>query len=51
MVYWEVPCELFHDWIFVNLNCDTVSFESHIAPMKKQLAGIDLDDLCCGRQH
>lgn len=40
----EVPCELFHDWIFVNLNCDTVSFESHIAPMKKQLAGIDLDD-------
>jgi choline monooxygenase len=40
----EVPCEFFHDWIFVNLNCDTVSFESHIAPMKKQLAGIDLDD-------
>ena len=40
----EVPCELFHDWIFVNLNCDTVSFESHLAPLRKQLAGIDLDD-------
>ena len=40
----EGPCESFHDGIVVNLNCDTVSFESHIAPMKKQLAGIDLDD-------
>ena len=46
----EVPCQLFHDWLFVNLNGDTEStestesFESFIEPLKKQLTDFDLDD-------
>ncbi len=39
----EVPCRLFQDWLFVNLNGDTASFESYLAPLEKQLTGFDLD--------
>ncbi len=39
----EVPCQLFQDWLFVNLNGDPASFESHLAPLIKQLSGFDLD--------
>ena len=39
----EVPCRLFQDWLFVNLNGDTASFESYLAPLVKQLTGFDLD--------
>lgn len=40
----EVPCKLYHDWLFVNLNGDTESFDSFIEPLKKQLADFELDD-------
>jgi len=40
----EVSCRLFHDWLFVNLSGDAQGFETYIAPLRKQLAGIDLDD-------
>ena len=40
----EVACRLYHDWLFVNLNGETPSFESHIAPMRNQLADFDLND-------
>lgn len=40
----EVPCQFFHDWIFINLNGEVESFESFIDPLKKQLADFDLDD-------
>ena len=39
----EVPCRLFQDWLFVNLNGDTASFKSYLAPLVKQLTGFDLD--------
>lgn len=40
----EVSCKLFHDWLFVNLNADASSFETFLSPLKKQLAGFDLND-------
>jgi len=40
----EVTCRLYHDWLFVNLNGEPPSFESHIAPMRNQLADFDLND-------
>ena len=40
----EVSCRLLHDWLFVNLSGDAQGFETYIAPLRKQLAGIDLDD-------
>ena len=40
----EVSCRLFHDWLFVNLSGDAQGFETYIDPLRKQLAGIDLDD-------
>ena len=40
----EVHCQLFHDWLFVNLNGDMESFESFIEPLQKQLADFNLDD-------
>ncbi len=40
----EVPCQLFHDWIFINLNGDVASFESFIDPLKKQLVDFNLED-------
>ena len=40
----EVECCLFHDWLFVNIKGDTPSFESHIAPLRRQLADLNLND-------
>ena len=40
----EVSCKLFKDWLFVNINNNSESFESYIKPLKKQLSGFDLDD-------
>ena len=40
----EVTCRLFHDWLFVNLSSETPSFDSHIAPLRKQLADFNLKD-------
>ena len=40
----EVTCRLFHDWIFVNLVSETPTFDSHIAPLKKQLADFNLNE-------
>ena len=40
----EVHCQLFHDWLFVNLNGDMESFESFIDPLQKKLADFNLDN-------
>ena len=32
-----VHCEVWHDWIFVNLDENPVSFSEHLAPIKKML--------------
>ena len=40
----EVHCQLFHDWLFVNLNGDMESFESFIEPLQKKLADFNLDN-------
>lgn len=32
-----VHCEVWHDWIFVNLDENPVPFEAHLAPIKKML--------------
>ena len=40
----EVTCRLFHDWLFVNLSSESPSFDSHIAPLRKQLADFNLNE-------
>ena len=40
----EVPCRLFHEWLFVNISGDAPSFESHIEPLKKHLESFNFDE-------
>jgi choline monooxygenase len=40
-----VPCEVWGEWIFVNLNGNAGNLSDHVAPMANRLEGIDLEDL------
>ena len=39
-----VHCEVWHDWIFVNLASDPMSFEDFLAPVKRQLGDTDVSE-------
>ena len=39
-----VHCEVWHDWIFVNLSAAPSSFEDFLAPIKRQLGANDVTD-------
>lgn len=36
-------CEVWFDWVFVNLSAQPDSFEAHVAPLKQRLQGIDFN--------
>ena len=40
----SVHCEVWHDWIFVNLSSQPASFEDFLAPVKRQLGDNDVTD-------
>lgn len=40
----QVHCEVWHDWIFVNLAEQPVAFEDFMAPLKRQLGSVDVTD-------
>jgi choline monooxygenase len=37
-----VDCEVWHDWIFVNLAPDPMPFDEFLAPLRRQLGGVDV---------
>jgi choline monooxygenase len=39
-----VQCEVWHDWIFVNLSPRPMSFDDFLAPIKRQLGDNDVSD-------
>ena len=39
-----VTCEIWHDWIFVNLSPQPMAFEDFLAPIKRQLGTTDVTD-------
>ncbi len=39
-----VNCEVWHDWVFVNLSTKPTSFEDFLAPIKRQLGSNDVTD-------
>lgn len=39
-----VNCEVWHDWIFVNLSAQPTSFEDFLAPLKRQLGATEVAD-------
>ena len=39
-----VNCEVWHDWIFVNLSPQPIPFEDFLAPLKRQLGTTDVTD-------
>jgi len=40
----SVNCEIWHDWIFVNLSSEPASFEDFLTPIKRQLGSNDVTD-------
>ena len=40
----SVACEVWHDWIFVNLSPQPTSFQDFLAPIKRQLGDNDVTD-------
>jgi choline monooxygenase len=40
----KVNCEVWHDWIFVNLSAQPASFEDFLAPIKRQLGSNEVSD-------
>ncbi len=40
----SLNCEVWHDWIFVNLSPQPTSFEAFLAPIKRQLGSNDVAD-------
>jgi choline monooxygenase len=38
---WPVACEVWHDWIFVNLAPEPASFDAFLAPLRRQLGSTD----------
>ncbi len=41
----EINCEVWFDWIFINLSTAPTSFEHHIQPLKKRLADVDFNQV------
>ncbi len=41
----EVQCEVWFDWIFVNISGDAQPFEDFIAPVKNRLEGLDFEQI------
>jgi choline monooxygenase len=41
----SIRCEQWHDWIFVNLDGDAPPLDSHLGPLKNQLADFDFTNL------
>lgn len=41
----EVPCTVWLDWIFVNVNGNAPSFEEYASPLMERLDGIDFENL------
>ena len=39
-----IRCEVWHDWVFINLGAQASDFEAHIAPIKRQLHGDDVTE-------
>ena len=39
----EVKCEVWYDWVFVNVSGDAQSFNDFVAPLKNRLDGLDFD--------
>ena len=39
-----VNCEVWHDWVFVNLAPDPLPFEEFLAPIRRQLGSTDVTD-------
>ncbi|WP_461538246.1 aromatic ring-hydroxylating oxygenase subunit alpha [Spongorhabdus nitratireducens] len=39
----EVSCEVYHDWIFVNVNDNAQPFAEFMAPLVKHIQGMDFD--------
>jgi choline monooxygenase len=39
-----VTCEVWHDWIFVNLSPHPLAFDDFLAPIKRQLGSTDVTD-------
>jgi choline monooxygenase len=39
-----VNCEVWHDWVFVNLSAEPASFEDFLAPIKRQLGDNDVSE-------
>jgi choline monooxygenase len=40
----QVHCEVWHDWIFVNLAKQPTAFEDFLAPLKRQLGEVDVTE-------
>ena len=41
----KIHCEVWFDWIYINLSEHPESFENHIEPLKKRLVDIDFDQV------
>ncbi len=40
-----VNCATWHDWVFINIDGNAQSFDSFVAPLKKQLGSMDLEQI------
>ena len=40
-----IRCETWHDWVFVNLDGQAPPLDEHVAPLRRQLGALPLDDL------
>lgn len=40
----EIACEVWFDWIFVNVNGSGLSFDEFVAPLKNRLQGLDFEN-------
>ncbi|MGY8996344.1 MAG: aromatic ring-hydroxylating oxygenase subunit alpha, partial [Alphaproteobacteria bacterium] len=47
----EVRCETWHDWIFVNLDGEAEAFDDHIAPVEAWFSGIRLGEMSCAHHE
>ncbi|MEM7173598.1 MAG: aromatic ring-hydroxylating dioxygenase subunit alpha [Pseudomonadota bacterium] len=41
----EIPCRIWHDWIFINIDGRAMAFEDFIAPLQARVADMDLGAL------
>lgn len=40
----RINCEVWHDWVFVNLSAQPQAFDDFLAPLKRQLGSTDVKD-------